>query len=403
MILFRQIIILFASSIYYNRKSKLQIIVLCRPIYILRGRNKLRLVPIEYVKAGSFLAQPLYNSNGQVLLYKGASLTNRLIVKIREAGFSSIYINDKDSSKEEVIKDVIRPEIRQKAVASIKNLYETIANTKDRRVDRNNIDNTISGLKSMVNDIIDNIFNEQNTMVQLVDIKNIDSYTYSHSVNVGVLSLILGISYGLNKNDLYDLTLGALLHDLGKMFVPEDLIKKPGKLTFEEFEAVKEHSFRGYKYMKEELNINARSRIIALQHHEKIDGTGYPYGLKDKEINLFARITTIADVYDALTSDRPYKKAAPVHEAIEYIMGGCGSSFDYDLVNIFIKKIVPYPIGTIIRLSNNTIGVVEDINPDYPLRPIVKVVRENKRACSQYILDLVRENTIVIEDIVYNI
>lgn len=366
----------------------------------------MRLVPIEYVKTGSFLAQPLYNGSGQVLLYEGASLTDRLIFKIKEAGFSSIYINDKDSRKEVIIKDIIKPEIRQKAVMSIKRFYETIAivdKNANGKVINSQLENTVSNLKSIVTSIVDDVFSQKDTMVQLVDIKNIDSYTYSHSVNVGVLSLILGISYGLNRNDLYDLTLGALLHDVGKMFVPEDLIKKPGKLTTEEFEVMKEHSLRGYTYMRDELNINAKSRIIALQHHEKVDGSGYPYNLEGDEINLFAKITTIADVYDALTSDRAYKKAVPVHEAIEYIMGGCGSSFDYELVSCFIKKIVPYPIGTFVKLSNNAVGVVEGVSSDFPLRPTVQVIKEDGKICPKYIIDLTKENTIVIQDIVYNI
>lgn len=360
----------------------------------------MRLVPIEYIQEGSFLAQPLFNDNGQILLSKGVLLTNRLISKIREAGFLSIYIND--NNKDEVIEDVIKPEIRQKAISSVKKVYQSIAYTKGK-TSQKELEDTVVNLKSMIDGIVDDVFNEKNIMIQLVDIKSLDNYTYSHSVNVAILSLIIGISYGLNKNDLYDLTLGALLHDIGKMFIPEDLLKKPDFLTTDEFKIVQEHSLRGFNYMKEELNINAKSRIIALQHHEKVDGTGYPYNLKDKEINLFSKIVSIADVYDGLTSDRIYRKAIPVHEALEYIMGGCGRYFDLDLVKAFVKKVIPYPIGTFLKLSNDMVGIVEDVNLDFPLRPIVRIVKEKEKTCSEYIIDLTKENTIVVEDILYNL
>ncbi|QUH20757.1 HD-GYP domain-containing protein [Alkaliphilus sp. B6464] len=360
----------------------------------------MRLVPIEYAREGNFLAQSLFNDNGQILLSKGVMLNNRLILKIKEAGFLYIYIND--NKNEEVINDVIKPEIRQKAIASIKKIYSDIEQ-ENGISSQKRFDYTVTDLKNVIEGIVDDMFAEKEIMIQLVDIRNLDNYTYSHSVNVAILSLVIGISYGLNKNDLYDLTLGALLHDIGKMFIPENLLKKPGALTTDEFNIVQEHSLRGFNYMKDELNINARSRIISLQHHEKVDGTGYPYKLKDKEINLFSKIVSIADVYDGLTSDRIYRKAIPVHEALEYIMGGCGRLFDFNLVQAFVKKVVPYPIGTIIKLSNDVIGIVENVNLDFPLRPTVKIIREKGKICSEYIIDLTKENTIVVEDIVYNI
>ncbi|MBU5677499.1 HD-GYP domain-containing protein [Alkaliphilus sp. MSJ-5] len=360
----------------------------------------MRLVPIEYAREGNFLAQPLFNDNGQILLSKGVMLNNRLIFKIKEAGFLYLYIND--NKDEEVINDVIKPEIRQKAIVSIKKIYSAIAQENGINSQKR-LNDTVTDLKNMIDGIVDEMFAEKSIMIQLVDIRNLDNYTYSHSVNVAILSLVIGISYGLNKNDLYDLALGALLHDIGKMFIPENLLKKPGALTIDEFNIVQEHSLRGFNYMKDELNINARSRIISLQHHEKVDGTGYPYKLKDKEINLFSKIVSIADVYDGLTSDRIYRKAIPVHEALEYIMGGCGRLFDFNLVQAFVKKVVPYPIGTFIKLSNDVIGIVENVNLDFPLRPTVKIIKEKGKICSEYIIDLTKENTIVVEDIVYNI
>lgn len=360
----------------------------------------MRLVPIQYIKERSFLAQPLYNESGQILLSKGVLLNDRLILKIREAGFLSVYISDDD--KEKVIEDVIKPEIRQKAIMSVKKIYHSIAHQNSKTA-KSQLIETIIELQDLVENIVDNVFTEKDIMIQLVDIKNLDNYTYYHSVNVAVLSLVIGISYGLNKNDLYDLTLGGLLHDIGKLFIPEDLLKKAGPLTDEEFEIMQGHSLKGFNYMKNELGINAKPRIVSLQHHEKVDGTGYPYNLNGNDINLFSKIVSIADVYDGLTSDRVYRKAIPVNEALEYIMGGCGSFFEYELVKAFSKKVIPYPIGTYVKLSNGTLGIVEDITLELPLRPLVKIVKEEGRACSEYLVDLTTETTIVIEDIIYDI
>jgi len=221
----------------------------------------LRLVPIEHAKEGVFLAQPLFNDNGQILLSKGVILNNRLIFKIKEAGFMYIYISD--NINEEVIDDIIKPEIKQKAIASIKKIYNAVAQENIRNSEKQLKDDIVD-LKNMMDNIVNELFAEKNVMIQLVDIKKLDNYTYSHSVNVAILSLVIGISYGLNRNELYDLTLGAILHDIGKMFIPENLLKKPGPLTIDEFNIVQEHSLKGFNYMRDKLNINPKSRIISL-------------------------------------------------------------------------------------------------------------------------------------------
>lgn len=162
-----------------------------------------------------------------------------------------------------------------------------------------------------------------------------------------------------------------------------------------------EHPQLGYDYLKESYGIDATSKIIALQHHEKVDGTGYPLHAKGQQIHKFSRIVSIANVYDRMTSDTNNSKALPPNEALEYIMASCGTEFDFDLANIFVRKIVPFPEGTIVDLSDGHIGIVSAVVPDYPLRPQVKLFEKNQPIESFKEIDLMKETNITIVQIRY--
>ncbi|MFZ5966610.1 MAG: HD-GYP domain-containing protein [Bacillota bacterium] len=368
----------------------------------------MRLIPINAVKEGAFLAQTLYNDNGQVLLSKGVKINERLKAKIKEQGFYSIYIFD-DYSQDE-LEDIIKPEIRRKAIQSVRTVLNALprlenddVNTFQKKKIENEVNRHLEDIQDLAKLIVNDVFSQRDVMISLVDIKNTDNYTYMHSVNTSILALVLGIGYGLNKNELYELTLGAMLHDIGKMYIPGEILNKDGPLTDEEFKIIQQHPLRGFNYLKDRTELSGKVRIIALQHHEKMDGTGYPYGLKDDQIYILSKMTSIADIYDAITSDRPYRKSMPPNEAVEFIMGSAGRYFTIDLVKAFIKKIVPYPVGTIVRLSNNCIGVIENINQEFILRPVIKIIKEQEKEVSPYLCNLMRESNVIIQGIVYNV
>ncbi|NSW89854.1 MAG: HD-GYP domain-containing protein, partial [Firmicutes bacterium] len=240
-------------------------------------------------------------------------------------------------------------------------------------------------------------------LVNIIDLKSYDDYTYSHSVNVTILSLSIGAVIGLSKNILFKLGMAALLHDIGKVFIPKEILNKNGRLNESEFEIVKTHPYKGYQILKENNSFSYYSSIGVLHHHEKYNGTGYPFELVGSEISLLGRIITVADVYDALTSDRPYRKAMFPSEAIEYIMGGGGTLFDSEIVKFFTKIVVPYPVGTSVLLSNNTTGIVVKNYSDCCMRPIIKVVKHGDTLVTPYYIDLKNDpNTrgIVISGIV---
>jgi len=362
----------------------------------------MRFVPLNCVPDGAYLAKTLYDQEGRILLSQGTKLNDNLINKIQRSGFNTIYIQDEFSDNE--IEEIITPELKLRAVDRIKQIFGRI-NEKNTKREKINLldDKAITSLKDISNSIVDELFTSKHIVINLVDIKNLDNYTYEHSLNVAILSLILGFELNLNRNELYNLSLGALLHDIGKAFIPKEIVKKQDSLTDEEFEIIKSHPIKGFNYLKEQFQLTAPSKIIALQHHERFDGTGYPYGKKGDEINKLARIVAIADVYDAMTSDRPYKKAQPPSEALEYIMGSAGRHFDFQMVSAFVKKIIPYPIGTLVRLSNGKIAIVEEINPNFPLRPKVKIIEQRATTVEMTSLNLLNEKNIVIEGIQYEL
>ncbi|AKL97122.1 HD-GYP domain-containing protein [Clostridium aceticum] len=362
----------------------------------------MRYVPIDYAREGDFLAQPLFNEEGLVLLAKGVKLTEGLIHKIKKQGYYSLYILDDISHQE--IQDMIKPEIRQRTTAVIKKIMHTIPQDKKllsneaREIQRN-----MKELVGLMKIITDEVFTQKALVMSLVDIRNVDNYTYAHSVNVMLHALLLGISVELNRNELYDLSIGATVHDIGKVFVPESILKKPGALTDEEFQEMQQHTTKGFSFLKEYTDFSATARIISLQHQERIDGSGYPVNLKGDEIHLYSRITAIADVYDALTADRHYRRALPAKEAIEYIMGASGRFFDGELVKAFVSKVNPYPVGTLIKLSNGFEGIVEEVNDFTYLRPVVKILTEEGKKVTPWLCNLLKENSLVIEDTIYKL
>ena len=381
-------------------------------MFIFGGDVLMRLVPIEFAKPGDCLAKTIFDNDGRILLREGVSLTEAFLVRIKRLQIYSIYINDKYS--ETIIEDVIKPELRQNAIKAIKetfysfekySLYSGNVNFNEKKFAKEK-QSYFESIGNIAKDIMDEIISKQNVMINLVDIKSMDNYTYQHSVNVAVISLVLGVQLQLNQNDLYTLCMGALIHDIGKVLIPKDIVLKTGPLTEEEFKAVKEHTTKGYDYLKGCLDISAPARIVALQHHEKMDGKGYPDNVKDKSINRFARIVAIADVYDALTSDRPYRKAMSPNDAVEYILSHGDTQFDYEMVRVFSKAVVPYPPGTLVRLTTDDVGVVTDVFPNFPLRPQVKIVKKGTTSASQEVgsvVSLVTQLGIVIKNVEFEV
>ncbi|WP_010241104.1 HD-GYP domain-containing protein, partial [Clostridium arbusti] len=346
----------------------------------------------------NILAKSIYDNMGKVLLKKGAILKRATIKKIQSLDIYSIYIIDKYSNK--VIEDIIKSEIRQRVIMDLKDKFTYIyATSKDHNYKKDGEE--FKSILYIVKELTEEILSKKDVMINLVDIKSKSNYIFQHSINVAIISLIIGIRLDFHKFDLIDLCIGAILHDIGMIFVPKLIVNKQSVLTCKEYEIVKRHTRKGYEYLRESFNISITSLLVVLQHHERIGGQGYPESKVGDMISKFAKIVSIADTYDALTADRPYRKAMSPNEALEYLMASGGIQFDYKYIQIFSKIIVPYAEGTLVNLTNGEIGIVEEINVNFPLRPNIKIISSNDTRRISKIVELEKELDIVIEDIHY--
>ncbi len=234
-------------------------------------------------------------------------------------------------------------------------------------------------INSLSVDIVKKMAANKNIIIGITKLQTYDKSTYHHSLSVTILSLAIGSALNLQRSKLIELGIAAMLHDIGKINIPHNIIAKPSKLTEAEFEIIKDHPLNGGNHLISNLAITDNMYKGIISHHEKYNGTGYPKGLKGEEIPLFGRIITIADVYDALTGNRPYRKPISPSEAIEYIMEGSSIIFDSKVVKAFLTKIVPYPIGMIVKLNNDKQAYVVKENPLNPLRPTVKLLDKSKK------------------------
>jgi len=341
----------------------------------------MRYVPINRLRKGMLCGRRLQGNNDTLLLNRGAIIQDSYIKKIKSLGFSGIYIDDNLSTDIEV-SEIIPDNLRHKSVKTLKDLFNNIGKPT------NILTSKLDTFSSLINDMLENIMSNKNIMINMQDLKIFDDYTYFHSVNVGVLSMLVGVSMKLNRKQLHQLGLASMLHDIGKVFIPLDILNKPGKLTDDEFIIMKSHSIKGFEHFNSKNIIPAAANLGILDHHERYDGTGYPYQKENDETSLYGKIIAIADVFDALTSDRPYRKALSPSDATEYIMGGCNSQFNDDIVKLFLQRIAPYAQGTTIVLSNGWIGIVALNYFDSGLRPLIKVISKGHEEITPFYLDL---------------
>ena len=332
----------------------------------------MRYVPTMHLRPGYKLATDLIFSKGHVLLRKGKTLTPALIRKILFLGYQGLYIEDELSDGLEIT-DVISNDLKVRTRNELQMLFYNVENNITSNVKKH-----ISNVRLLAKDIVDEILSNHHAIINIIDLRNFDDYTYCHSLNVTVLSVVLATALELDRGTVYELAIGALIHDTGKMFIEKKILNKPDKLTPKEFEEIKKHSMLGYQYLCSDPNIPENSRLAILHHHEQYNGNGYPNGFSGEKIHLFGRIISVADVYDALTSDRPYRKAMLPSDAIEYIMGGYNTMFDPAVVKMLTKKVAPYPVGTCIRLSTGETAIVVKNYESTSMRPMVKLIVDNK-------------------------
>lgn len=326
----------------------------------------MRYLPTSKLTPGMALGQDIYDGAGRLLLAKHLLLNEEYISSLEFLGFPGIYVDD-EFTKGIEIQQVISPELRSQALRMIHSLFTFDPEEEDLPVSE-------VKLRMTVESVVEDILNSGDVMCNMLDIKNYDDYMYYHSINVAVLSAMIGAWYGLNREELYQLTTAAMLHDIGKKFIDLDIVNGAWPLEGEDREKWKSHPKLGADFLRNVYNFASAVYTSVLEHHEWYNGQGYPLARGGKDILLYARIIKMADCYDSMISKRPSRKAVAPVEAMEYMMAMSGVEFDPELIGIFIRKIAAYPVGCEIELSNGTHAVVAKNFRDFTMRPLVKVL-----------------------------
>ncbi len=348
----------------------------------------------DQAKIGMVVASDIYTSNNQLIIPKDTVLDERVIVRLR---FYNIYGFLIYRNKPEIkpVDEVSYIEMLR-STPEFKKFNRTYVDTVQNVED--NFTNVIDGAEFDMDNLLaetDRILSEGRNGAHILEmlhgIRNYDDMTYVHSLNVSLICSVFGGWLKLSPEDIRVLTLAGLLHDIGKMLIPREIIAKPDKLTAEEFKIVKTHALKGYQALKDQ-SIDIRIKYAALMHHERCDGSGYPNGFVSEQIDDFAKIIAIADVYDAMTSSRRYRNAICPFEVVAEFEKDGFLKFDPGYLMIFLERMVESYLHNIVRLSDGREGEVIMINRLSLARPIVR--------CGNTYIDLSKERKLSIVEII---
>ena len=361
----------------------------------------MRRVPVEQLKSGDRVGRDVYSDPaGLPLLKAGIRISDSYRASLERAGVPAVWVDDGLSKGIEPL-EVLSEGTKRRATIAIRDAFRdaptTLASGKDLP------DKTVREMMDVVDQIIDEVAENVHAALALNDLANADGYTLKHSLAVTTLGLSLGLrlmqKYGwfdaqdkLRFDDIHGrlppLGVGLLVHDIGKLAVPPEILNKPGRLTDDEWVAMKAHPMEGVRILQH-ATISPLSRAVVRSHHEQWNGQGYPAGLAGSKIHQFARVAAVADVFDALTSDRHYRKAWPVHKAWTFIVERSGTHFDPEVVSVFQSSVAPYPPGTGVVLSDGSSGIVKEVRPEMLTQPIVRIVLDPAGAAvTPYEVDL---------------
>ena len=352
----------------------------------------MRIMAIENVKSGMVVGKTVFGALHQNLLNTGTVLTNKYIKRLVDLGIVSLYIQD-EYFEDIDIDDVICDQTRLDAGNFVKDVMDKMRLGKGFEPKE---------CKKIINSLIDELLSSKELLIKLIDIRSVSDYTYFHSVNVAILSGILGISLGYTHLKLQELMVGALFHDIGKTVLYENISCQHSQVEGEPHDDFNQHPGLGFDILKKNKNLSILSAHVAFQHHERYDGKGYPRHLPGSEIHEYAKIVAIANAYDLLTTDCPGKPRIPFHQAVEYLMISAGTVFDPEMVNQFINSIALYPESTVVKLNTGEIAVIVKSYKDFATRPRVRILtdKNGQKISKQPTIELINNLTYFIVKVV---
>ena len=345
-----------------------------------------RLVRTRQLQPGMKIDQAVVDKSGRNLVQRGSILDNYVIDSLLKMGVMMVYIQSGEETAGDIEKS-ISPQARkqiERLHTDDRSKVELSDSVKTRVAEGIQFiySNTESKeLADATNNIASNLMNAINSTdaiaVDISALKTSDEYTFKHSVDVATMSMVLAKQQGLSQKQIYEIGVAGLLHDIGKTKIPLYILNKPARLTDEEFAVMKQHPVFGYRMIKDRDEFSNEICMAVLQHHEKMNSKGYPVGFPSDKITPYARILTIADIYDALVTERPYKSAFSQRDAVEMIMSMTGE-LDLTAMKSFLESMILYPVDSIVELSNGEKAKVVRNNPHYILRPTVVGIKSGR-------------------------
>lgn len=344
---------------------------------------KRRYVRTRSLKDEMIIDQAIIDRAGRILIARNTLLDSYHILSLIKMGVPGVYIREGEDDGETdtdeneiVIAPAIQKEIEERTVQDrtkvqlSESVKARVAEGIQYLYNDTSSEDFTTTTRSITDDLMKAITDNDAIAVDISALKISDEYTFKHSVDVATMSMIVGKRHGLSEEEVYELGVSGLLHDVGKSRIPNDILNKAGKLTDDEFAMMRQHSLFGFAILKDKPDLSNAIKLGVLQHHEKMNGKGYPMGVTSDKINMFSRIISVADIYDALVTERPYKKPFSPRDAVEMIMS-MTDELDINVMRSFLESVILYPVGTNVDLSTGEKAKVVENNPKYVLRPKV--------------------------------
>ncbi|TWH47011.1 HD-GYP domain-containing protein [Sporomusa sp. KB1] len=342
------------------------------------------------ISAGMTLAQPIYGINGQVIINSGVELSAFHISKIAQLDVKYIYVQGEAQLIDE--NDTVAQNAKSEFVLASHLSLDEIRVGKYVQIEH---------IKGRVMTLLDECCMHKELQPLFTVMQNCNDYLFKHAVCGYFFAMMIGIGCGIEGMRLRDLGLGALLRDVGMITISRDILNKPGTLTPEEMAIVKQHTEKGHEILHRNSEISLAAANCALQHHERFDGSGYPRGAKGDNIHEFAQITALADVYSSMTANTPYRKALSVYDALAIIEKAGAAYFNPKLIRVLVSNVAIYPLGAIVRLNNQVVGIVNDYADELRTKPILKITKNEagERVNQTVTIDMEANPTIYIADV----
>ncbi|WP_142413947.1 HD-GYP domain-containing protein [Hathewaya massiliensis] len=349
----------------------------------------MKLVSVNDLNGTEVLWKDILDYEGKVLLSAGTVLNKAHIEKLKNNGIYAIKVEDDyEFNLKWKFKDEYMNTLKTSVIKNMPILFDNLVD--------GDYDNSYKYIEDVYS-IVDHIIHQGSITTNLFQIKSYDEYTYVHCVDTCIMATFLGYSMNINKANLRNLAVAALLHDIGKTKIPTSIINKKSKLSNNEFEIIKKHPMYGKQILQSMKKIHPDIISGVAEHHERFDGKGYPFGIKGYNICKFARIISICDVFTAVSANRSYRERFSPTDAYELILSCSGTAFDPTLVEHFRKTFFVYPLGCRLKLSNGLEGIVIEQNKFFPDRPIVRIISPDSTVQSNpFDMDLLKETTLTV-------